>query len=68
MCIICHRRKSALENARAPRSAIRRLVAILRAEGVQGIYAGFTPKAMRMGLGGAVGILTFEMTKRLLAG
>ena len=34
--------------------------------GVRGLYAGFAPKAMRMGLGGAVGITTFELARRLL--
>jgi len=42
------------------------LLAILREEGVSGLYAGFTPKAMRMGLGGAVGITVFELTTKLL--
>ncbi len=43
-----------------------RLGAIAREEGVRGLYAGFAPKAMRMGLGGAVGITTFELARRLL--
>ena len=38
----------------------------MRTEGLQGVYAGLTPKAMRMGLGGAVGILAFEVTKKVL--
>eukprot|EP00967_Tisochrysis_lutea_P081244 scaffold111988_cov36-Tisochrysis_lutea.AAC.1 len=35
-------------------------------EGFPGLYAGFTPKAMRMGLGGAVGIAAFELTMTML--
>lgn len=42
------------------------LWAIFRDEGVAGLYAGFAPKAMRMGLGGAVGIAAFELTSELL--
>jgi solute carrier family 25 2-oxodicarboxylate transporter 21 len=42
------------------------LWAIFREEGVAGLYAGFAPKAMRMGLGGAVGIAAFEVTSELL--
>ena len=46
---------------------IGRLVAIMREEGVQGLYAGFTAKALRMGLGGAVGITVFELARKLLS-
>ena len=59
-------RRHAGDPARPPPSVLGRLVAIMRTEGLQGVYAGLTPKAMRMGLGGAVGILAFEVTKKVL--
>ncbi len=43
-----------------------KLRSILLEEGVAGLYAGFAPKAMRMGLGGAVGIGAFELTMKIL--
>ena len=36
------------------------LIKIGKSEGVAGLYKGFTPKAMRMGIGGAVAVTTFE--------
>ena len=34
--------------------------AIIAAKGVAGLYAGFSAKALRMGLGGAVGMAAYE--------
>ena len=44
-----------------------RLGAILRTEGAAGLYAGFSAKAMRMGVGGAVGMAAYESTAAWLA-
>lgn len=41
-------------------AGFQRLREIWQAEGLQGLYVGFTPKALRMGLGGAVGMFAFE--------
>jgi solute carrier family 25 2-oxodicarboxylate transporter 21 len=41
---------------------------IWQKEGLQGLYVGFTPKAMRMGVGGAVGMAAFEATATALYG
>ena len=38
----------------------------MRAEGIGGLYAGFAAKALRMGLGGAVGMATYEAVARQL--
>lgn len=39
------------------------LVKIYREEGLSAIYKGFAPKAIRMGLGGAVAMASFELTQ-----
>lgn len=39
-----------------------------RAEGVAGLYKGFKPKAMRMGIGGAVAVTTFEAVCEIAKG
>ena len=44
------------------------LVKIGKAEGVLGLYKGFTPKAMRMGIGGAVAVTTFEAVCQIANG
>lgn len=41
-------------------STIQALVRIGRTEGVTALYKGFTPRALRMGIGGAVAITAFE--------
>ena len=41
-------------------STFQALFAIGRAEGLQALYKGFTPKALRMGSGAAVAITTFD--------
>lgn len=43
-------------------------VKISRTEGVAGLYKGFTPKAMRMGIGGAVAVTTFEAVCKIAKG
>ena len=42
------------------------LIMIIRNEGIQASYKGFLPKAIRMGLGGAVAMASFELTQYLL--
>ena len=42
------------------------LAVIYREEGLSSCYKGFRPKALRMGLGGAVAMVTFELVKGLL--
>ena len=62
--------KSRIQSARGggdELSVARRLLDICRSEGISGLYAGFTPKALRMGVGGAVGIAAYEATAGLLA-
>jgi solute carrier family 25 2-oxodicarboxylate transporter 21 len=44
-----------------------RLAHSFRTEGILGLYAGFTAKALRMGVGGAVGIVAFEGAASVLA-
>lgn len=44
------------------------LIKIGRTEGVTGLYKGFTPKAMRMGIGGAVAVTTFEAVCEIAKG
>lgn len=39
---------------------------IYREEGINSCYKGFRPKALRMGLGGAVAMVTFEAINGLL--
>ena len=41
-------------------STIQALMKIGRTEGVPALYKGFTPKALRMGIGGAVAVTAFE--------
>lgn len=41
-------------------STLQALVTIGRAEGIGALYKGFTPKAIRMGAGGAVAVTAFE--------
>lgn len=41
-------------------STMQALVRIGRTEGVTALYKGFTPKALRMGIGGAVAVTAFE--------
>ena len=67
--------KSRIQSARAAAGAsdasapslVVRLAAIFRDEGLSGLYAGFTPKALRMGVGGAVGIAAYEAAIRVLS-
>lgn len=56
------------ETGAVPRytSTAQTLLDILREEGPRSLYKGFVPKALRMGMGGAVGITTFEFVKGLL--
>lgn len=49
-----------------PPSVLGLLATVVRNEGLAGAYAGFTPKAMRMGLGGAIGICAYDLTHALL--
>ena len=44
------------------------LVRIAREEGMGACWAGFQPKAIRMGLAGLVGLPAFDLTRWLLAG
>ena len=39
---------------------------IVRMEGLQAAYKGFQPKAIRMGLGGAVAMASFDLSQYLL--
>lgn len=41
-------------------STIQALMKIGRTEGISALYKGFTPKALRMGIGGAVAVTAFE--------
>ena len=45
------------------RNTLQSLALIYREEGLAACYKGFKPKAIRMGLGGAVGMVTFEFMK-----
>jgi solute carrier family 25 2-oxodicarboxylate transporter 21 len=42
------------------------LITIYKEEGLSSCYKGFRPKAIRMGLGGAVAMFTFELFQTLL--
>lgn len=44
-----------------------RLLDAWRVEGLAGLYAGFSAKALRMGVGGAVGMAAYEATAQWLA-
>lgn len=46
---------------------VSRLVTIAREEGVRALWKGFVAKSLRMGLGGAVGLATFELACDMLA-
>jgi solute carrier family 25 2-oxodicarboxylate transporter 21 len=48
------------------RNTLQTLGLIYREEGLAACYKGFQPKAIRMGLGGAVGMVTFEFMKNFL--
>lgn len=48
------------------RSTFQSLGLILKEEGLAACYKGFQPKAIRMGLGGGVAMLTFEMVCHVL--
>ena len=54
-------------SSRGDASVFGRLRDVWRAEGVRGLYAGFAAKALRMGLGGAVGMAAFEGAADVLA-
>lgn len=62
--------KSRIQGDAAPvpryRSTLQTLMLILKEEGPRACYKGFVPKAWRMGVGGAVGIFTYEFVLRLL--
>lgn len=49
------------------RGTFQTLFLIYREEGLAACYKGFKPKAIRMGLGGAVAMFTFEILAALLA-
>lgn len=49
------------------RSTFQTLLLVGREEGIRGLYKGFVPKAWRMGVGGAVGITTFEFVMAFLS-
>lgn len=42
------------------------LSALHREEGAAGLYRGFVPKAIRLGLGQTIGLMTFKQTLLLL--
>ena len=48
-------------------AGIGRGLSIWRSEGISGLYAGFSAKAIRMGMGGAVGMAAYEAAARWLA-
>ena len=65
--VVKSRFQSQLKNSNSKyRNSIQALALIYREEGFSSIYKGFTPKAMRMGLGGAVAMCTFELMEGLL--
>ena len=65
--VVKSRFQSQLKNSNSKyRNSIQALALIYREEGFSSIYKGFTPKAMRMGLGGAVAMCTFELMDGLL--
>lgn len=47
------------------RNTLQTLAVIYREEGLAACYKGFKPKAIRMGLGGGVAMMTFEFLKGL---
>ena len=42
------------------------LLGVLRQEGAGALYKGFAPKALRMGIGGAVGAVAYELAMSVL--
>ena len=48
-------------------STFQTLRLIYREEGLSACYKGFVPKAIRMGLGGAVAMSTFELVQYIAA-
>ena len=48
-------------------SILATLLDIWRTEGWRGLYVGFVPKALRMGIGGAVGMTAFEAAASAMA-
>jgi solute carrier family 25 (mitochondrial 2-oxodicarboxylate transporter), member 21 len=48
------------------RNTLQSLATIYREEGLSSCYKGFKPKAIRMGLGGAVAMATFETVALIL--
>jgi solute carrier family 25 2-oxodicarboxylate transporter 21 len=50
----------------APRGVAQRLLDIQRAEGTRALWKGFNAKALKMGLGGSVGMAAFEVTASIL--
>jgi solute carrier family 25 2-oxodicarboxylate transporter 21 len=51
----------------APQGVVQRLLEIQRLEGTRALWKGFNAKALKMGLGGSVGMAAFEVTASLLA-
>lgn len=49
-------------------STLDAMIKIGKTEGISGLYKGFTPKAMRMGIGGAVAVTTFEAVCEIARG
>jgi solute carrier family 25 2-oxodicarboxylate transporter 21 len=48
------------------RNTLQTLYTVAREEGLPAIYKGFTPKAMRMAIGGGVSMVSFELACYLL--
>jgi len=51
----------------APKGVAQRLLEIQRVEGTRALWKGFNAKALKMGLGGSIGMAAFEVTASLLA-
>jgi len=54
------------DKVRKYRGTLQSLTLIYKEEGLAACYKGFQPKAIRMGLGGGVAMMTFEFTKSFL--
>lgn len=62
--IHAHRFQSQLPQQRRYTSVLPTLATIWREEGPRALYRGFVPKALRLGIGQSVGLLTFQRLLR----
>ena len=62
---VAYRFQSQLPDQRRYHSVLPTLMTITREEGLNSLYKGFVPKALRLGIGQTVGLIMFERLLRV---